>query len=114
MGRLRLLSRLLERQLFHIYAGRYLSAGALQNPIEELAASLEQSPPAGSPEEAERLFRRCVELNEVVSLRFQDATDDLRDTIRAIVLERAVQSVTGRPQTPTPDGPKTVDKTLNK
>ena len=107
MRRVRLLVRLLDRQLYHIYEGRYAHAGSLNAAIEGIVATLEQDPPTGDSAEIDRLNRRCVELNETVTLRFEEKAKDLGQTIRYINLERAIRGVTEGPRaaSPPPQGP---------
>lgn len=111
MRRLRLLQRLLERQLFHIYGGRFEHAGLLQSPIEAIVATLEDTPPEGDPAQLQNLRDRCLELNETVALRFEEKATDIGATARHIALERAIRRVTEAPDAPQA---KTVDKTPNK
>lgn len=94
MRRLRLLARLLDRQLYHIYGNRFARAGALNQPIEAVLSTLDETPPAGDPADIHRLHRRCLELNETVTLRFEEKGADLGASIRYLALERAIRAVT--------------------
>lgn len=94
MRRLRKLQRLLERQLFHIYKGRWASAGALFEYIDAVASDLSDQPiePANHPQRT-LLEKRCAELNQLVTNHFERQGDEMAATVRALRLERSLTNL---------------------